>query len=276
MSRSCKLIGGHRVSSSQSVWTRYGNPLGSWTETALLSGIYYPTGAGDAQDLLLMFKNRVNAGLGTSWFDITRNNDTGELLFSNSNTDDIEIAFLDPAGGSGSNSLNVRKALNNGADTGSFLIGGSDTLDGDYPHAYGIYPQQIVFEDLDMYETRGAQAWSDGGNVTTTMVATRKKHALSIRLKSAYPRSTGNTYNEYHQMIQFFEYARTGLPFRFYPDKTNHNAWASPLASSPNTFGYETWVLAKESWGWKPAPAHGNWYAHFDAKLTLLEYISPS
>jgi hypothetical protein len=172
--------------------------------------------------------------------------------------------------------LSLRQALFNDTTTDLWTVpANSGTLSGAFPHAYGMYPARIYMTDLPMSEPRGAQAVSDGGNVTTTRIRSVVKHRLGVRLKDALPRTDADTFNEYHQYEQFRAFAETGLPFRFYPDKTVTAAYADTLAAAPQTWGYKEYVLARESWGWQPQPVHGNWYAHFDDEMILIEYNAP-
>jgi hypothetical protein len=124
-----------------------------------------------------------------------------------------------------------------------------------------------------MYGVRGSQADSDGGNVTTTTVATPRKHKLTVRLKDSIPRKS--TWNEYHAFEQFWKAAATGLPFRYYPDRDVSRPYAGPGEASPEPFGYQTWVLSQESWNFELAPVVGNWYGAFDETLILKQYIAP-
>jgi len=280
MSRDYKLIGAYRLEDGPAVWTRKGNPpAGAWTKTTLVgggwaAGLYYPESNDAVDDLINLFYDRVDpAGDLTAAVD----QDTGIVTLTNTHaTDDIEMWFSDPTGGSTDASLSLRQALFNDTSTDLWSISANGgTLSGSFAHAFGMYPSRIYMEDLPASEPRGAQAVSDGGNVTTTRIRSVVKHRLGVRLKDALPRTDADTYNEYHQYTQFRAFAETGLPFRFYPDKTVTVAYSNALAASPQTWGYSTYVLARESWGWTPQPVSGNWYAHFDDTMMLIEYNAP-
>lgn len=271
-----RITGAHRIDPGVALWARVN--AGSWTKHTFSQGLFYVIRNGsDPADLVTAFIDAVQTASGNSNFNTLLDLDTGKLTVTNSDlSDSVQVSWTDPAASDTDESTVIRDALFNNASAFSsgFTLAASSETECALPHAYGVYPSRIYLDDLPVYEVRGAQAYSDGGNVTTTTTATPRKHKLTVRLKDSIPRKS--TWNEYHSFEQFWLRAATGLPFRYYPDRDEYDAWAGPGESSPVPFGYQTWVLARESWNFQPAPVVGNWYGAFDQELMLREYIAPA
>lgn len=271
-----RVTGAHRIDPNTALWARVGG--GSWAKYSFSTGLFYVIDhGGDAADLLTAFIDAVQTASGNANFDASLDRDTGKItVFNNDLSNSVEVSWTDPAASDTDESAVLGFALFNNAAAFSsgFTLAASSEAECALPHAYGVYPSRIYLDDLPVYEVRGAQAYSDGGNVTTTVVATPRKHKLTVRLKDSIPRKA--TWNEYHSFEQFWKMAATGLPFRYYPDRDVAAAWAGPGAGSPQPFGYQTWVLSRESWTFEPAPVVGNWYGAFDQELMLREYVAPA
>lgn len=289
MSQQYALIGGWWIrNSEQSFWIRIGG--GAWVESGTdttgelgsAGGYAYATSDGSGTDALFVLTQSINSAIagypGWSssyvWLDIP-DQDTGIIRLRWYDLDGLgtlEIAFDHPTlPNANKNSYFLHDLLrmtSTPTSTISLATGSPTAKLGDRCHGYGFRPIRYMMTDLSEYEARVSQAVPDVGTPQTLRTSMRRKHRIGIRMDIAYPRAA--VFNEYHQLVDFMDWAATGAPFRLYPDRANVGI-GTPYADATQPWGYSTYVMDKDSASWRPEPAAGNWYKVLDTSLLAWE-----
>lgn len=271
---------------AQSMWIKIG--AGSWVEQSIdpllelgsAGGYAYPTGDGSGDDALFVLSQAINTavyaapGWATAFARLTVSS-LGIITLEWYDTDALgalQIAFDHPTlPDANNNSYFLHDLLRMTTDPTSIITvssGNPGTQVGVRTHGYGIYPLRYLMSDLDDFEARVSQAVPDVGTPQTLRTAHRRRRRIGIRTDKAYPRAA--VWNEYHDLVDFMDFASRGRPFRLYPDRTliiSGTAYAD--VSAP--FGYSTYVLDKDSASWRPEPVSGNWYKVMDTSLLAWE-----
>lgn len=264
-----KLVGGFTIPPGSVIWARL--PAGSWVSRDLSANMtesyYFPTGDGGSDDLLIALEGELNALLSTiSAAGIVELSvdDDGVVTWTYDDADDPQFHWSDPAALAEGDSRWIRNQLKlyRSSATESGIDFAAGDVVGVRPHEFGLWPDRLQLTDLPVYDFRGGQAEPNQGQTSTLRLLGRKDHKLGVQLSEALPRS--NTWNEYHQWENFHEWASTGLPFRYYADKTISSAY-----SETNRFGHKTFTLARTSWRVEPSPQYGNYYAFFAVDYML-------
>lgn len=281
------LIGGWWMrDDAQSMWVKIGG--GAWAEQSIdpagelgwAGGYAYPTGDGGGNDALYILSQAINTavaaapGWSSSYAELTVSS-LGVITLTWNDTDGLgtlQIAFDHPTLPAANNNSYFLHDMWRMTSTPTSIIslatGTPTTLAGSRTHGYGIYPLRYLMSDLDDFEARVSQAVPDVGTPQTLRTAHRRRRRIGIRTDKAYPRAA--VWNEYHDLVDFMDFAAGGRPFRLYPDRTlvtSGTAYAD--VSAP--FGYSTYVLDKDSASWRPEPVSGNWYKVMDTSLLAWE-----
>jgi hypothetical protein len=264
-----KIITAQRVPPNTTMYVRYN--AGSWVEVDVPEALNWPDDEGSATDLIKIIEDLINAVPSVSNFLLSIDNTTGKVNFSHLEANVLDIWWTDPAVTNPNTSTWVRDKLRMGlapGGSGLSLNNADGTVVGWRVIAGGWWPDRIYIDDLSRVETDAAQVVSDTGVVQTTFVNELHLHKFQLQTNRSFPRD--GSYNEWHAVKSLLEEIRTGRPIRYYPDRTNSNAYAD--VTEP--FGVSEWVIDRKDADLDMDPAHGNWYAYFHKELLFRKYVS--
>lgn len=237
------------------------NPVLPDETVALDDGTYF------IDELLLELETKVQAEGGGSLdgFFAERDPDTGICYIGLGPGEEGDLHWTLGAGATEVRDwLRLTGATASLTDTPSIVNG---TL-GDRTHAFGLYLERCLMTDREEETPQGTQGRADDGSIQTITGTKLLDHFVRFKF-NGFPRKSGAA-GEYEAFLDFLDRASTGTRFRHYPDRTVTTPWVRLT----NPYGYKTYILARDSWGWRPEPSRGNYYARFiSPELQMHQYV---
>lgn len=260
-----KLVAGLRVETNTSLWVTNlnGVPQVPALEIPIPPGLYYILGDTTANDLLDAINDaEVLAGITQIpgvpkifWSLDTQHRVKGVITAGS-----ITISWGDP-NLVGRSSEYLRDWLRFSGTTTSWTFPIPSARTGSRVHVGGLYPSNYLQVDTERLQPLSAQFFPDSGPPSTLTIEARREYKIGVRT-TGYPRD--NSFNEYHDLFDFYQEASSGRPFRLYSDTLITTAY-----STSNRYGYQTMVLRIDPLD--PAP-EGTWYKHHNITFNAVEY----
>lgn len=278
-----KMLGGVPISTTQALWYRT-SAGGAWTKatlsdyaTAPLPGVLYPQGDDESSDLILTYMEALvgslgyNAGVGWT----TPSAYDGKLTFSKNianpdpGWDYLEISCYED-GDSANVTDNTAEAWGvlfpELYSAGIYVLAlsgtGLVTWDATRPVGFSLWPSRTLVVDAVHRGYRAAQSVADSGKCRTVFVGRTIEYVYRVRVTGANPRDT--SWNEYHQLDEFLEWASNGYPVMIYHDRKGvmggENGTTAPYDRLTDSYGWVRGVLDLNGADWKPEPESGNYY----------------
>lgn len=238
----------------------------------------WPSGDGDTAtdgtgDLLKRIEDQVQAaGGGTPFTNFTATIDTSTGLTSFA-LGAGETATLTWTGGNGA--TNLRDFLRLGSSTTSTINDTPSTGNGSLSsrvHELGFYPQWCLVEDLPRKPFETVQTRADGGQVFTISYAQHLEHEIAVIFQGGWRETSAKELHDLEELVE--DHLAQGKRFRFYPDKTQTNAYTR-LGTSSQVYGYHVLVASAEDLdAWQLEPEIDGWYERFRLEWLSFEYVS--
>jgi hypothetical protein len=237
-------------------------------EVLLTAGLWYILGDGTPQDLLEHILDQAvstSAALNILRLDI--DSDTGVVTASTVGAD-ISITWVTGLGGSG---LDISDYLRMERYGGSITMQLLVPVPG-YRAAVGCYYcTNYLLEDLDEWEDYSAQMIPDDPNANPTGIKIARRRYSNISYQSeGFPRDTSVEFNEYHELVSFFEEAGSYRPFRIYYNRDGIGG--DDAYASNNRLGYQVYVITRASTSQRPDPVTADYYLQFKQSFRAVEY----
>ena len=282
--RKIRFVGGVRITPTQRLWWR--NTLaGAWSNAIIadylttLGGdgsagsgratVLYGLGNDYSYDMAYMLQEfSTNVGFAGVLDMVTSGADLGKFTLTKPATSvtTVEISARNPSGSTVDNSDNLWRymfpdlaAANIWTKAVTGTAFNSTTYTHTRSHGFLFQPARLLADDMTKQNYQAAQAVSDDGTTRTVMVGAGAIYKVGLKLVNALPK--GLAFNEYHQLMEFMEYANQGAPVIIMPDASVNVPYNRGV--DPNYKGYVAGTLLRSSGDLEPKPEAGNYYANW-------------
>jgi hypothetical protein len=270
-----RVLTGVRVNNETRLYWRLAS-AGAWSSMTFVGGsdatprIYYPSGGGEAFDLIAQINARLTAA--GAPFSVGLVVDPSHAQWGKlSITTSANYLALSSRGsgahGAAAYSDMLWRMLFPGQfrdQTFSWVTEGTGTRTAHAPEVLGgcLHLRRLVLSLRVSQMLQGAQGVADDGTTSTVLIGMQRRYVMKVGLIGALPRSL--LWNEHAQVLSFLDACGRGSAALIYP----HSDAAAPYSRHADAWepsGYVWGMLRRESLEW--LPSNPDWYQQWDKEL---------